>query len=47
MAIDGHVIGRVGEHHVRLLGPEHAAVAFGLLGVGAENTMLAKNPKVP
>ena len=46
VALDRHVIGWVGEHHVRLVGPQHAGVALGVQRIAAKQTMLAKNPKV-
>ena len=46
VARDRHVVRRVGEQHVRLVGPQHVGVALGLQGVAAEQAMLAKDPKV-
>ena len=46
VTLDRHVVGRVGEHHVRLVGPQHTGVALGLQRVAAEQAMLAKKPKV-
>ena len=46
MASDWHVVGRIGKHHVGLLGPEDTGVTLGPQGVAAKKAMLAQEPKV-
>jgi hypothetical protein len=42
----GRGILQVRKHHVRFLVPKHASIALALQGLAAEETMIAKNPKV-
>ena len=44
VTLNGHVVGRVGEHHVRLVGPQEARVARLLQSIGAEQAVLAQEP---
>ena len=45
--IDAHVVGRIGEHHLRRLAREQPLIALALQGVGAEQPMLGQEPQIP
>jgi hypothetical protein len=46
MPFNGHVVGRVGEHHLRPLGSQQAGITLGRKRVGAKQEMLPEQPKV-
>jgi hypothetical protein len=46
VARDAHIVRRVGEHHVRLVGPQHLGIALIAQCVAAMQAMTVQNPKV-
>ena len=46
MTLDRHVVGRVGERHLRLVGPQHTVVVLGFQRVAAQQAMVAKKKKI-
>jgi len=43
---DAHVVGRVGEYHLRQLAIEQAGIGCGLACIRAQNAVLAKEPQI-
>ena len=46
MTVHRYVVGRIGEHHLRLLAPQELFVALGLERVGAEQPVTAELPEI-
>ena len=46
MAVDWHILWRIGKHHQRLLAGHQPVVRVGLRGIAAQNAMITQQPQV-